>query len=53
MLLAFGDNKASIVKKVLQTPILTEVPATIFQLHGNVTIVLDTESANYLKICYN
>ena len=48
ILLAFGENKATIVKKALQTTILTEVPATILQLHENVTFVLDKESAKYL-----
>ncbi len=36
-----GEDKAAILKEVLYGPITPEVPASILQLHNDVTIVAD------------
>lgn len=48
VLVAKGKNKAAIVKQMLQGPVTTEVPASILQLHPDVTIVLDEDAASLL-----
>lgn len=48
VLVAKGKSKAEIVKKMLQGPITTDVPASILQLHPNCEFLLDTESAKYI-----
>lgn len=45
VLLAKGKHKANIVKRALFGPITTEVPASILQLHPNLTVILDLEAA--------
>lgn len=49
VLLAIGKAKAEIIKKTLEGPITTEVPASILQLHPDVTFYLDEEAASLLK----
>ena len=48
VLVAKGKNKAAIVKRMLQGPVTTEVPASILQLHPDVTVVLDEDAASLL-----
>ncbi len=48
ILVAKGESKAEIVKKMLRGPITTDVPASILQLHPNCEFLLDTESAKYI-----
>ncbi|NDV58612.1 6-phosphogluconolactonase [Bacteroides sp. 519] len=48
ILVAKGNNKAEIVKQMLQGPISTDVPASILQFHPNCEFLLDTESAQKL-----
>ncbi|MFS0862136.1 glucosamine-6-phosphate deaminase [Fredinandcohnia sp. 179-A 10B2 NHS] len=48
VLLAKGKHKAEIVKKALLGPVTTEVPASILQLHPNITVILDQEAAELL-----
>lgn len=43
-----GKDKAEILKKVVYGPITPEVPASILQLHPNVTIVADEAAASLL-----
>lgn len=45
VLLAWGQNKASIVKRTVQGDITSEVPATFLQNHTNATFVLDQSAA--------
>ena len=45
VLLAWGINKASIIRKTIEGEISAEVPATYLQLHTNTTFVLDKEAA--------
>ena len=45
VLMAFGQEKASIVAETVKGNVRTNVPASVLQLHRNVTVVLDQESA--------
>lgn len=48
VLLGWGKNKASIIKKTIQGEISSDIPATFLQNHNNVTFVLDEEAASEL-----
>ncbi|MHB1651009.1 MAG: 6-phosphogluconolactonase [Desulfitobacteriaceae bacterium] len=48
VLMAFGHQKASIVAETVKGNVRTNVPASVLQLHRNVTVVLDQESASEL-----
>lgn len=48
VLMAFGHEKASIVAETVKGNVRTNVPASVLQLHRNVTVVLDQESASEL-----
>ena len=45
LLVVNGAAKAEIVRDVLQGPVVPQVPASVLQLHPNVTVVLDKEAA--------
>jgi len=48
ILLASGEAKATILREALVGPITTMVPASLLQLHHDVTIVADTAAAKLL-----
>ncbi|MCY0875261.1 MAG: glucosamine-6-phosphate deaminase [Firmicutes bacterium] len=48
VLMAFGSQKAEIVAKAVIDNVRTDVPASILQLHRQVTVVLDRASASAL-----
>ena len=48
LLLASGEGKAKILKAALYGKITPEVPASVLQLHRDVTIVADKAAAKYL-----
>lgn len=48
VLLACGANKANAIEKTIKGKICPEVPASILQLHPDVTIILDEEAARLL-----
>lgn len=48
ILLASGLNKADAIKKAIEGKILSEVPASILQLHSNVTFIIDEAAASKL-----
>jgi len=48
VLLAWGANKNTILKKTIEGDISATVPATYLQQHGNTTFVLDEESSSEL-----
>lgn len=50
ILLASGGNKAEILSRALYDEIKPEVPASILQLHPDVTVIVDREASKYLKI---
>lgn len=49
VLLASGKQKAEIIEKMVNGPITPDVPASILQLHPDVTLILDRESASQLN----
>jgi glucosamine-6-phosphate deaminase len=48
VLLAWGENKASIIKETIEGDISAQVPATYLQSHSNTTFVLDKEASSEL-----
>ncbi|MDO4228325.1 MAG: glucosamine-6-phosphate deaminase [Capnocytophaga sp.] len=48
VLLAWGNNKAKIVKEAIEGEVTSEVPATYLQEHENTTFILDTEASSEL-----
>lgn len=48
VLMAFGLEKADIVAKSIHGGVRTDIPATILQLHRDVTVILDKDSATAL-----
>jgi glucosamine-6-phosphate deaminase len=48
VLMAWGQNKADIIKRTIQGDISSEVPATFLQNHDNATFVLDQSAASEL-----
>ncbi|WP_250278214.1 glucosamine-6-phosphate deaminase [[Clostridium] colinum] len=49
LLLASGKSKAEALYKSIYGPIVPSVPASILQLHNNVTIVADDEALSIIK----
>ncbi|MDW7669794.1 MAG: glucosamine-6-phosphate deaminase [Bacillota bacterium] len=48
ILIANGDNKSKILEEMLFGDITPNVPASILQLHNNVTLILDKKAAKYV-----
>lgn len=48
VLLASGKSKAEIISKAVKEKITPQLPASILQLHDDITIVLDEAAAKYL-----
>ncbi|WP_372794208.1 glucosamine-6-phosphate deaminase [Lutibacter sp.] len=48
ILLAWGQNKSSIIKNTIEGEISSKVPATYLQHHNNTTFILDIEAASEL-----
>ena len=48
LLLASGENKKQIMKEAFLDEITPQIPASILQLHPNVTIIVDEEAGEYL-----
>ena len=46
ILLANGKRKARVVERTINGPITTKVPATVLQLHNDVTIIVDQEATS-------
>ena len=46
ILLANGKRKARVIERTINGPITTKVPATVLQLHNDVTIIVDQEAAS-------
>lgn len=49
LLVVNGKNKAEITEKALFGPVTPEIPASILQLHPNVTVVADTEALSAVR----
>lgn len=50
LLVANGANKARIVRDSFQGPVVPQVPASILQLHADVTVVVDKEAGSLLDL---
>ena len=48
VLVAKGERKAEMVKKMLEGPVTTDIPASVLQLHPNCEFLLDADAAKYL-----
>lgn len=48
LLIASGKDKAEIIKKAFFGPVRPQVPASILQLHPDVTVVIDEDAASLL-----
>ena len=48
VLIATGADKAEAVKAMITGPVTPQCPASILQLHPNVTIMLDAPAASLL-----
>lgn len=48
LMVAKGAGKADIVRKMLNGPVIVDVPASILQLHPDCEFLLDTEAAKYI-----
>ena len=48
LLVASGKDKAEIVKRAFPGPVCPQVPASILQLHPDVTVVVDAEAGSLL-----
>ncbi|RBN50175.1 glucosamine-6-phosphate deaminase [Flavobacterium psychrolimnae] len=48
VLMAWGQNKADVIKRTVQGDISPEIPATFLQNHDNTTFVLDQSAASEL-----
>jgi glucosamine-6-phosphate deaminase len=49
VLLAFGRSKAAVVRRMLEEPVTTRLPASFLQLHPDVEVVLDRAAAGGLS----
>ncbi len=49
VLVAKGENKSDIVKRMLEGPVTTDVPASVLQLHPNCEFLLDEAAAGKLS----
>ncbi len=50
LLLACGREKAAAVRRALASPVTPDVPASVLQLHPNLTVVLDRSAAAGVSI---
>lgn len=49
ILIVNGEKKADMVKQVLEGPVTEDFPASILQLHPNLTVILDEAAASKLE----
>ena len=52
VIMAFGDNKADAVQKMVEGPVTEDVPASVLQQHQNVTVIVDQAAASKLSAKY-
>lgn len=48
LVIVSGAGKANIVKEVFTGPVTPQVPASILQLHPDVTLIADKDALRYL-----
>ncbi|WP_339033296.1 glucosamine-6-phosphate deaminase [Spiroplasma endosymbiont of Cantharis rufa] len=50
IMIANGENKADIINKIINGPIIEEVPSSILTLHPNFNLIIDEEANKILKV---
>lgn len=50
ILVAEGENKATVVKAILEGPVTESLPGSVLQLHPNIEYLLDAKAASKLKL---
>lgn len=48
ILMAWGENKADVIQRVVEGPVTDQVPASLLQEHPNVEVVIDENAAQLL-----
>lgn len=48
ILLASGENKAMAIKELLSGKVTTKIPATMLQMHNDVTLIIDEDAAKLI-----
>lgn len=49
LLIVSGEDKAAILARALEGPVTPRTPASILQLHNDVTVVADTAALSFIK----
>lgn len=49
LLIVSGEDKAAILARALEGPVTPRIPASILQLHNDVTVVADTAALSFIK----
>lgn len=49
ILVAFGSEKAEVIKKIVEGPITKKVPASFLRKHSNISIIIDRAAGRLLK----
>lgn len=49
LLIASGKNKAEVIEALASGKITTQIPATLLQVHPNVTVIVDEDAASLIK----
>lgn len=49
VLIASGESKAEAIKGLISGKITTDNPATMLQMHRDVTIIVDKEAAKFIE----
>lgn len=49
LLLAFGEDKADAIQKMIEGPVTTDVPASVLQNHKDVVVIIDKAAASKLS----
>lgn len=49
IMMAWGEDKADVVKRIVEGDVTSDCPATYFQKHDNITFYADSNSATYLS----
>ena len=49
LLIVSGEDKAAILARALEGPVTPKIPASILQLHNDVTVVADTAALSFIK----
>ena len=48
ILIAKGEHKAEMVRRMLKGPVTEDIPASVLQLHPNCEFLLDADAAKYV-----